>query len=62
MLMEHVLEEDSSRNLWSDLNFTISVDEVWGAGALPDPLAGFFRNLFETNHMVDVQSDDLVPT
>jgi hypothetical protein len=46
----------------SDLNFTTSVDEVWGAGAFPDQLAGFFRNLFESNHMVDVQLAELAPT
>jgi hypothetical protein len=31
-------------------------------GALPDPLAGFFRNLFGKNSLVDVQPAELVPT
>jgi hypothetical protein len=48
--------------LAGDLNFTTSVDEVWGVGAFPDPLEGFFRNLFDKNHLVDVQPAELVPT
>jgi hypothetical protein len=45
-----------------DINFTTSYDEVWGVGALTDPLAGFFRDLFVKNHLVDVHPADLVPT
>jgi hypothetical protein len=30
-----------------DLKFYTSIDEVWGVGALSDPLASFFRDLFK---------------
>jgi hypothetical protein len=45
-----------------DLNFTTNIDEVWGVDAHPDPLAGFFRDLFQKNRMVDVKPLELVPT
>jgi endonuclease/exonuclease/phosphatase family metal-dependent hydrolase len=48
--------------LVGDLNFTTSIDEVWGVEARSDPLAGFFRDLFQKNHLVDVQPSELVPT
>jgi hypothetical protein len=45
--------------LAGDLNFTTSFDEVWGVGALMDPLAGFFKELFAKNHLVDIQPAEL---
>ena len=48
--------------LAGDLNFTINIEEVWGEGALPDPLAAYFRTLFGKSNLVDVQPAELVPT
>jgi endonuclease/exonuclease/phosphatase family metal-dependent hydrolase len=48
--------------LAGDLNFTISPEEVWGEMALADPLADFFKNLFLSNHLVDVMPAVLLPT
>jgi len=48
--------------LVGDLNFTTTSDEVWGVGALIDPLASFFKELFANNHLVDIQPIELVPT
>jgi endonuclease/exonuclease/phosphatase family metal-dependent hydrolase len=45
-----------------DLNFTTSTEEVLGAQALCDPLAGFSKELFANNHLVDIQPTKLVPT
>jgi hypothetical protein len=45
-----------------DMNFTTSSEEVWGVGALSDPLAGFFKDLFANHHLVDIQPADLVTT
>jgi hypothetical protein len=45
-----------------DLNFTTSTEEVWGASALPDPLAAFFKEIFIKNHLVDIQPTEVVPT
>lgn len=44
------------------LNFTTSIEEVWGEGALPDPLVAYFRTFFGKNNLVDVQPTELVPT
>jgi hypothetical protein len=48
--------------LAGDLNFTTSIEEVWGADAIIDPLGGYFTDLFAKNQLVDVQSAELVPT
>jgi hypothetical protein len=48
--------------LAGDLNFTTSIDEVWGEVALSDPLVDFFKNLFTSNHLVDVMPAVLLPT
>jgi hypothetical protein len=48
--------------LAGDLNFSTRSDEVWGVGALIDPLVGFFKELFANNHLVDIQPAELVPT
>jgi hypothetical protein len=48
--------------LAGDLNFSTSLDEVWGEVALSDPLAVFFKDLFANNHLVDVVPAELVPT
>jgi hypothetical protein len=48
--------------LAGDLNFSTSIDEVWGEVALSDPLADFFKNLFANNQLVDVMPAVLMPT
>jgi hypothetical protein len=45
-----------------DLNFTTSPDEVWGTSALFDPLAGYFKTLFQKNCLVDFVPVEKVPT
>jgi endonuclease/exonuclease/phosphatase family metal-dependent hydrolase len=45
-----------------DLNFTTRADEVWGASTHLDKLVGFFKDLFQENHLVDFLPDVLVPT
>jgi hypothetical protein len=45
-----------------DMNFTINSEEVWGTTTLVDPLAVFFKELFEKNKLVDVAPAELVPT
>lgn len=45
-----------------DFNFTTNINEIWGVGALPDPLVGFFNNLFDKNNLVDAHLAELVPT
>jgi hypothetical protein len=41
--------------LAGDLNFTTSIEEVWGVDAVIDPLGGYFSDLFTKNQLVDVQ-------
>jgi hypothetical protein len=48
--------------LAGDLNFTTRSNEFWGPGALLDPLAGFFKELFANNHLVDIHPTELVAT
>jgi hypothetical protein len=48
--------------LAGDLNFSDSIEEVWGVVALPDPLAVFFKNLFSTNRLVDIKPVVILPT
>jgi hypothetical protein len=48
--------------LAGDLNFSMGIDEVWGATALIDPLAVFFKDLFANNHLVDVVPAEVLPT
>ena len=37
-----------------DLNFTWSVEEVYGSGRSSDPLSDFFHSLFYEAHLVDI--------
>jgi len=48
--------------LAGDLNFAISEDEVWGEVALPDPMSYFFKNIFLSNGLVDIQPTVSMPT
>jgi len=45
-----------------DLNFTISVGEVWGESTKLDPLSGLFKGNFQENHLLDILPDEVVPT
>jgi hypothetical protein len=45
-----------------DMNFMINSEEVWGATALVDSLAVFFKELFLKNKLVDVTPTEVVPT
>jgi hypothetical protein len=45
-----------------DFNFTTGSDEVWGASALLDSQAVFFRDLFLRHHLIDVKPAEVVPT
>jgi hypothetical protein len=45
-----------------DMNFTTSMDEVWGNSAQGDPMAGYFKYLFIKHSLVDVAPDRDVPT
>jgi hypothetical protein len=45
-----------------DLNFTLNIDEIWGSAATLDPLAPFFKDLFDYTPLVDVALIELVPT
>jgi len=45
-----------------DLNFTTGADEVWGAVAQLDKLAGFFKLLLQDYHLVDMLLDVVAPT
>jgi hypothetical protein len=45
-----------------DLNFTVSIGEVWGDTAKLDPTSGYFKGIFQENHLVDILPGDVVPT
>jgi len=45
-----------------DLNLTTRVDEIWGASTHSDKMAGFFKDLFQSHHLVDMLHDILVLT
>jgi hypothetical protein len=45
-----------------DLNFTVSAGEVWGDTTHLDPLAGYFKDIFQENRLVDILPDEVVPT
>jgi endonuclease/exonuclease/phosphatase family metal-dependent hydrolase len=45
-----------------DLNLTTSVGEVWGTSASTDPLASYFKNLFQAHALVDILPTVIVPT
>jgi hypothetical protein len=40
--------------LAGDLNFTIGVNEVWGASSHLDKMANFFKDLLLTHHLIDL--------
>jgi exonuclease III len=45
-----------------DFNFTLSVGEIWGDSTQPNQLAGFFKELFLDNGLVDILPDNVVPS
>lgn len=49
--------------IWGgNLNFTLSIHEVWGAHPIRDPLEGFFSHLIEESYLVDMKPPKLIPT
>ena len=45
-----------------DLNFTLSLAEIWGHNAKMDPMAFYFKNLLESFDLVDIFPPMLEPT
>jgi hypothetical protein len=45
-----------------DLNFIVSVGEVWGGKARLDPLAWYFKEIFQEKGLVDITPIDCGPT
>ena len=45
-----------------DLNFTWSVEEVWGSCHAFDPLSGYFPSIFNNANLVDISPTNLSPT
>jgi hypothetical protein len=45
-----------------DFNFTLNEGEIWGESGHPDPLALFLKDLFVEGGLVDILSDEVVPT
>jgi hypothetical protein len=45
-----------------DLNLTVSTGEVWGGSTQAGPLAEFFKTFFQTNRLIDIQLEKIVPT
>jgi hypothetical protein len=48
--------------LKGDLNFTLYLHEVLGMHPRRDPLEGFFVNLLEALHLVDLKTWKIIPT
>jgi hypothetical protein len=62
MVEEKGLLDQRNFILAGDLNFSISIEEMWGDSALLDPLVSFFKELFSMHSLVDVHSTKLSPT
>jgi hypothetical protein len=45
-----------------DFNFTMNEGEIWGESGHPDPLALFLKEFFVEGGLVDILSDEVVPT
>jgi endonuclease/exonuclease/phosphatase family metal-dependent hydrolase len=45
-----------------DLNITFSPDEVWGGSSHHGTLDGYFKDLFLSKNLIDIQPTKLVPT
>jgi hypothetical protein len=45
-----------------DLNFTLSLREVWGENPRVDSQSGFFLSFMEKHHLVDIEPVKLMPT
>lgn len=43
-------------------NFTMSNREIWGPRARPDPMASLFKHILDSNHLVDVEPLQFLPT
>ena len=48
--------------LGGDLNLTMNASKIWGAKAVLDPLASFFKNLFYSVGLIDVAPSITGPT
>jgi hypothetical protein len=48
--------------LGGDLNIILTADEHWGGPFLPGSSEAFYRDLFASNNLIDVQPPCLVPT
>ena len=48
--------------LGGDINLTMNSLEIWGTRAVLDPLASFFKNLFDSVGLIDVAPSIAVPT
>jgi hypothetical protein len=44
------------------LNLAISSGEVWGGSSQAGTLAGFFKDLFKSKNLFDIQLEKIVPT
>lgn len=53
---------DHSLIVVGDLNLTLSMDEVWGARKVIDPMASCFRDIFELAGLKGVGPSGIVPT
>jgi hypothetical protein len=45
-----------------DLNVTLSTEEVWGGSNFSANTTGFYKSIFQVNHLIDLTLDKLVPT
>ena len=45
-----------------DFNYTLQVGEIRGARARIDCLANYLNGLFSDNHMIDIQTNPIIPT
>jgi hypothetical protein len=48
--------------LGGDLNITLSAQEHWGGSFLPGPAEASYKEIFDTNNLIDVQPIRLSPT
>ena len=61
-IFSSVLLDDRSLIVDGDLNLTLSMDEVWGAGRTKDPSVDFFKAKMEEHKLVDIVRNFFSPT
>jgi hypothetical protein len=54
--------KSSNVNIGEDLNFTLSLREVWGRHYKRGPLEGFFAHWIENHHLVDLEPPKMSQT